>query len=301
MYFSVNPIANLSKFSKSSIHFLNLLDYKGVHHKSSCLEYYNKLFASKGCFEAEFMLLYNDSIPSNRESLITSYSNLFYTNTFASKDILSVHARIYLLSCDHNLESLFVNSYFRSPDIPIFHHCLSLIFFNAFNTFEDDINDFDIYLGFFNYISDYFIDSVLSFLAALSVPKIAKPILMPCILFSLKGYAKNTSIILDLKSALIKHKFIAVDTNSAIFKQVFTSSINNGKIVWIGDKSDLSYFIKRLIAKKILVGPKQKHWRWTANCFILGSGEPIVNFSGLKKTIYNGVIIDSIVNSIMSL
>jgi len=297
MSISVDPIANLSNFSKPSIHLLNLLDYTGVHHKSSCLDYYNQLFASKGCFEADFMLLYNDTTPSNRESLITSYRNLFYSITNATKDITSVHARVYLMSCGHTLESLFVNSYFRSPDIPIFHRCLSLIYLNALKSFDDDINDFDIYLGFFNYISDYFIDSVLSFLVALSVSKIEKPLLKPCS-FSLNGYAKNSSIITDLRCALIKHKFIAVDTNRAHFKQVFSGSENKGKIVWIGDISDLSYFIKSLIAKKILVGPFQKHWKWVANCFILDPWQPIDKLSGKKKTIYNGVIIDRIVNNI---
>ena len=91
--------------------------------------------------------------------------------------------------------------------------------------------------------------------------------------FTYKKYNTEQSLLTDLMKALKKRKFIAEDTELANFRKVFSGDIVIIKIVWVGNLSELSYFIKQLHNElKYVENLKQKHWEVTLNCFIQKDG-----------------------------
>ncbi|UAM97939.1 hypothetical protein K8354_16880 [Polaribacter litorisediminis] len=77
-----------------------------------------------------------------------------------------------------------------------------------------------------------------------------------------------------LKDSLIRKKLIASDTDLRDFRKVFSGEEIEKPIVWTGNISELSYFIKQLHNElKLVRDLKQQQWAVTINCFIQENGE----------------------------
>jgi hypothetical protein len=78
-----------------------------------------------------------------------------------------------------------------------------------------------------------------------------------------------------LKDSLIRKKLIASDTDLKDFRKVFSGEAIEKPIVWTGNISELSYFIKQLHnVLKLVTNLKQKQWAVTTICFIQENGKP---------------------------
>lgn len=73
----------------------------------------------------------------------------------------------------------------------------------------------------------------------------------------------------DLCDNLKKNNFIRNDTKLTDFKKVFSGKKSQNQIIWTGNQSDLSYFIKLIHNDKKLVRDlKQRQWEVTLKCFV---------------------------------
>lgn len=111
-------------------------------------------------------------------------------------------------------------------------------------------------------------------------------------------YTNNDSTRLpDLMNALIKANFIDKETEIKQFRKIFSGNEIDKQIIWIGNISELSYFIKSIhnIHKKI-DNTKQKIWEITYQCFIQSDGTSFdkSKFRGQKAPVKK-TIIDKIV------
>lgn len=107
-------------------------------------------------------------------------------------------------------------------------------------------------------------------------------------------YTNNDSTRLpDLMNALIKANFIDKETEIKQFRKIFSGNEIDKQIIWIGNISELSYFIKTIhnVHRKI-DDTKQKIWEITSKCFIQSDGKPYdkSKFRGQKKPANNSII-----------
>lgn len=112
-------------------------------------------------------------------------------------------------------------------------------------------------------------------------------------------YTNNDSTILpDLMNALITGNFIDKETEIKHFRKIFSGNEIDKQIIWIGNISELSFFIKSIhnIHKKI-EDTKQQIWKITSKCFIQSDGTPFdkSKFRGQKLPAKKSII-DNIVN-----
>jgi hypothetical protein len=78
----------------------------------------------------------------------------------------------------------------------------------------------------------------------------------------------------NLMKSLKQKKLIADDTELAVFRKAFSGNIIEKPIIWIGNISELSYFIKQLHnVLKYVEDLKQEQWAVTIGCFIQEDGE----------------------------
>ncbi|WP_396601653.1 hypothetical protein [Algibacter sp. R77976] len=92
--------------------------------------------------------------------------------------------------------------------------------------------------------------------------------------FTYKKLRLESASLTDLRDSLKRNKLIAEDTSLSIFKKVFSGNKIEKPIVWTGNISELSYFIKQLHNNlKYVENVKQEIWAVTINCFIQENGE----------------------------
>ncbi|ARV08247.1 hypothetical protein BTO05_00810 [Winogradskyella sp. PC-19] len=92
--------------------------------------------------------------------------------------------------------------------------------------------------------------------------------------FTYKKWQFESTNLTYLKESLIDKKLIASDTELKHFRKVFSGEEIEKPIVWTGNISELSYFIKQLHNElKLVEDLKQQQWAVTINCFIQENGE----------------------------
>ncbi|MFD2529343.1 hypothetical protein [Polaribacter marinaquae] len=92
--------------------------------------------------------------------------------------------------------------------------------------------------------------------------------------FTYKKWRFESTNLTSLKDSLIRKKLIASDTDLKDFRKAFSGEEIEKPIVWTGNISELSYFIKQLHnVLKLVVDLKQQQWAVTINCFIQENGE----------------------------
>jgi hypothetical protein len=92
--------------------------------------------------------------------------------------------------------------------------------------------------------------------------------------FTYKKWQFESTNLTYLKESLIDKKLIASDTELKHFRKVFSGEEIEKPIVWTGNISELSYFIKQLHnVLKLVENLKQQQWVVTINCFIQENGE----------------------------
>ncbi|MBK8352433.1 MAG: hypothetical protein IPL21_12330 [Saprospirales bacterium] len=110
-------------------------------------------------------------------------------------------------------------------------------------------------------------------------------------------YTNNDSTRLpDLMNELIKANFIDKETEIKQFRKIFSGNEIDKQIIWIGNISELSYFIKTIHNDhKKVEDTKQQIWKITSQCFIQSDGTSFdrSKFRG-QKTPANKTIIDNI-------
>ena len=92
--------------------------------------------------------------------------------------------------------------------------------------------------------------------------------------FTYKKWRFESTNLTYLKESLIDKNLIASDTELKHFRKVFSGEEIEKPIVWTGNISELSYFIKQLHNElKLVENLKQQQWAVTINCFIQENGE----------------------------
>lgn len=93
--------------------------------------------------------------------------------------------------------------------------------------------------------------------------------------------------------------FISRETSFESFKALFQNTFLEKKIIWVGTKSALCYFVQQLISNKVIIDPKNKHWKIVSQNFLL-RGEFIPSEKLLNQKSPNPHDI-AIINSIMEI
>ncbi len=92
--------------------------------------------------------------------------------------------------------------------------------------------------------------------------------------FTYKKWRFESTNLTYLKESLIDKKLIASDTELKHFRKAFSGEEIEKPIVWTGNISELSYFIKQLHNElKLVENLKQQQWAVTIKCFIQENGE----------------------------
>ena len=81
------------------------------------------------------------------------------------------------------------------------------------------------------------------------------------------------------------YDFIELTSEFDTFKALFQGRVLENKINWTHNKSSLYYFIKLLVSNKVVKSPKNKHWKITAEFFLI-KGETLLqdDFLNQKET-----------------
>lgn len=86
--------------------------------------------------------------------------------------------------------------------------------------------------------------------------------------FTTDLYYKNPQKLVSLWEELKDYHFIHKDTPLSSFKKIFSGKEIENPVIWIGNQSDLSYFIKRIHNElKVVDDLKQNQWFVTCDCF----------------------------------
>lgn len=116
--------------------------------------------------------------------------------------------------------------------------------------------------------------------------------------FYYKNYNSNQVAITDLFNFLKKHNFVHEDTSLSDFRKIFTNNKPEKPIIWIGNISELSYFVKYLHNEtKYIDNLKHNIWKITANIFVDANNKPFVKskFRG-QKTPARAELIERAIN-----
>jgi len=118
--------------------------------------------------------------------------------------------------------------------------------------------------------------------------------------FKYKNFNRGSSNLTDLMNRLKENNLIADDTSLSNFRKVFSGESINKRIVWTGNISQLSYFIKQLHNELELVeNLKQRQWTATINCFVKDNGESYErNKLRWQQKPATSRIIDSLLNTL---
>ena len=93
--------------------------------------------------------------------------------------------------------------------------------------------------------------------------------------FRYKGYDNNYDNLTYLFDSLKKNNFIADDTDSRIFKKVFSGKAITKPVVWTGNPSEFAYFIKLIYTiNQYVYDLKQRNWEVACRCFVQADGTP---------------------------
>ncbi len=93
--------------------------------------------------------------------------------------------------------------------------------------------------------------------------------------FTFKEYHKNSDKLTDLCDSLKKSGFIHPKTRTINFKKAFSGKKIITPIIWTGNPSDYSYFIKLIHnINGLVVNLKQKQWKVAVQCFVQEDGTP---------------------------
>ena len=117
--------------------------------------------------------------------------------------------------------------------------------------------------------------------------------------FKYKQYNTSPEKLHDLWDSLKLNDFISSDTPLPTFKKIFSGTEINNPVKWIGNPSELSYFIKCIHNKyKLIDYLKQQHWKVTCLCFVDEDGNPFhfTQFRRLERPSLTGDKIDNAVN-----
>jgi hypothetical protein len=87
--------------------------------------------------------------------------------------------------------------------------------------------------------------------------------------FTYKKLNRGLSNLTDLMNSLKDKELIAIDTKLADFRNIFSGISIDTQVVWTGNTSELSYFVKQLHNDlKLVENLSQKQWIVTIHCFI---------------------------------
>ena len=96
--------------------------------------------------------------------------------------------------------------------------------------------------------------------------------------FTYIDYHKSSDKLTDLCDSLKKSGFIHIDTKTVNFKKAFSGKEINTPIVWTGNLTEFSYFIKLLHnIHELVTNLKQDQWKVATECFIKEDGSKFNN------------------------
>lgn len=202
---------------------------------------------------------------SNLESLISIISNEKHTDG-ATNQILDT-LRLYLFSTHATLTkkfSLYINFEVLSKNELLFQICPEL------ESEKDNKSKPAYYLN--QYISQQEQKTVEIAKENKSTPQ-PEPERVSFESFRYKGYDNNYDKLTNLYDSLKKHNFIADNTDSRVFKKVFSGKAITQPVVWTGNPSEFAYFIKLIYTfNQYVEDLKQRNWEVACKCFVQADG-----------------------------
>lgn len=93
--------------------------------------------------------------------------------------------------------------------------------------------------------------------------------------FRYKGFDDKYDNLTYLYDSLKKYNFIASDTDSRVFKKVFSGKAITKQVAWTGNPSEFAYFIKLIYTiNQYVEDLKQRNWEVACRCFVQADGTP---------------------------
>jgi len=119
--------------------------------------------------------------------------------------------------------------------------------------------------------------------------------------FTYKDFHKNSDKLNDLCDSLKKLGFIDKSTTAANFKKVFSGKEFTAPIIWTGNRSEFSYFIKLIHNKhELVLNLKQDQWKVAIQCFIKPDGSKFhISDRKLQRPSSTGDLLDKAVALIL--
>lgn len=115
--------------------------------------------------------------------------------------------------------------------------------------------------------------------------------------FTYKDFHKNSDKLNDLCDSLKKSGFIDKSTTAPNFKKVFSGKEFTTPIIWTGNRSEFSYFIKLIHNNhELVVNLKQDQWKVAIQCFIKPDGSKFhISDRKLQRPSSTGDLLDKAV------
>lgn len=118
--------------------------------------------------------------------------------------------------------------------------------------------------------------------------------------FTYKDFHKNSDKLNDLCDCLKKSGFIDKSTTATNFKKIFSGKEFTTPIIWTGNRSEFSYFIKLIHNNhELVVNLKQDQWKVAIQCFIKSDGSKFhISDRKLQRPSSTGDLLDKAVTLI---
>jgi len=286
---NLNFDLNLNKFSSGFLpSFISFLECTNIidKYKSnwSCSSFYQALKDGFNNVRADVTNQFISVSPNDRTNYIDAHLRKIYMITKNNSGGPTGRAESCLKAKNWTLEHLFEFEIF-DLNIPIstFPAYLRLSY-GDFNEMVDNTNNSDTRAAFFHLLSDFFINKLIEFFHDiefsitddLSFTTVSKPNTnkkIPPYAFSYKKYSSHLAAITDMFNSLINNDFIHDDTDLIDFRKIFNNTKPNSPIKWIGNISELKYFVTLLNNDfELIENLKQDIWKVTASIFVDSNG-----------------------------
>lgn len=254
----------------------------------SCSSFYHALNESFNNMEADILNLYSKVDKNDKQKFIDAH--ILKTQSVTKHHIggTTGWAEAYLKDNGYTLDYVF-NTLIFEPDTPLdtMPGCLRLSY-AEFTSRVFDQDAFDLRPAFFHYLSEYFVNKLISFFQGLTVSEgqqnkqpnipINKTSKTKYPSFKLKNFNKKQSSITVLLNHLKDNDFVPRSTEISEFKKIFKGELPANPIIWSGYKGDLYYFIKLLKENDDLFDYMPYYiWEIASKLFVDVQGKAIIN------------------------
>lgn len=281
-----------NNFHPSVEGFLDAANYTTKYKSDwSCASFYYHLENKFEKLEAEMLNFYLTYPPADRQIFIEAYVKHidYYTRNYyiaGDGDMAESYLKEHILSIEDFFDKQVRRSFLPCDSFPgcLKYSYSELIEYSLSEHLHREI--LDMHFTFFFHISDYYIEKLINFIKTLPVsgsnsaskvvpiPEVKKEKVIP-VAFTYNRFKNNLPALNDVLVSLKKNKFISSDTSITEFRKIFNNTKPDNTIQWIGNISELKYFVKLLHNDfKLIINLKKDIWKVTSQLFIDKNKKP---------------------------